>query len=223
MMRTSDHDVTETIRAACSDDRQRGDPEITQRLQLRQRQLADQAATHGLLDVVYRTLETPIGDVLLAATRAGLARVAFAVQDHDRVLAELSQHVGPRILRAPRQLDDVAHQIDQYFAGHRRRFQVPLDLQLVHGFRREVVERINEIPYGRTSTYAAVAVAAGSPRAVRAVGSACAANPVPIVVPCHRVLRSNGALGGYAGGVDTKRALLALEQAQAGPVDAPRR
>jgi len=222
MMRTSDHDVIETIREACSDDRQLGDPEIAQRLQLLQRQLADRAATHGLLDVAYRTLETPIGDVLLAATPAGLARVAFAAQDHDRVLAELSQHVGPRILRAPRRLDDVAHQIDQYFAGHRRRFQVPLDLRLVRGFRREVVERISRIPYGRTSTYAAVAVAAGSPRAVRAVGSACAANPVPIVVPCHRVLRSNGALGGYAGGVDTKRALLALEQALAGPVDAPR-
>ena len=175
--------------------------------------LAAAAATEGLLDVAYRTVDTPVGPLLLAATEQGLVRVAYPSQGHDAVLAQLATLVSPRILRAPGRLDPVALQLEEYFARRRRMFDVPLDLRLARGFRRDVLTHLQQIPYGTTESYAQVAAAAGSPRAVRAVGSACATNPVPIVVPCHRVVRSDGSLGGYAGGSPAKQALLSLEAA----------
>ena len=187
------------------------DPEATHRLHQR---LVEAAHTASLLDIAYRTLDTPVGTLLLAATPKGLVRVAYASQGHDLVLEGLARDVSPRILRAPARLDRVAREIEEYFAGRRTSFDVPLDLRLSRGFRRTVLARLREIGYGETSSYAEVARAAGSPRAVRAVGGACAANPLPVVVPCHRVVRSDGALGGYVGGLDAKRALLALEFAR---------
>lgn len=175
--------------------------------------LVDAAAREGILDVGYRTVDSPLGPLLLAATDAGLVRVAFEVQDHDAALAALAATVSPRILRAPARLDHVARELDEYFARRRTAFDVPLDLRLAHGFRREVLDQLPHIGYGRTSSYTDVAAAAGSPRAVRAVGTACALNPVPIVVPCHRVVRADGSMGRYAGGADAKRALLELEAA----------
>ena len=175
--------------------------------------LAARAEQAGLLDVAYRTLDTPIGNLLLAATHKGLVRVAFASERHERVLEALAAELSPRILAAPARLDAAARELDEYFAGARRHFELPLDLALAHGFRRSVLEQLRRIEYGRTASYAAVAAAAGSPRAVRAVGTACATNPLPLVVPCHRVVRSDGGLGGYRGGADAKRVLLALEAA----------
>ena len=172
------------------------------------------AGAAGLLDVAYRTLPTPVGELLLAATPEGLVKVAFTGSEPvDAVLERLAAEVSPRVLHAPARLDQVAAQLDEYFAGRRTRFEVPVDLRLAHGFRRAVLAALPTIGYGATASYAAVAAMAGSPRAVRAVGSACATNPVPVVVPCHRVVRSDGGLGGYAGGLDAKRALLALEAA----------
>ena len=167
----------------------------------------------GLLDVAYRTLDSPVGTLLLAATPEGLVRIAFDGEGHDSVLGVLAERVSPRILRAPGRLDDAALQLDEYFAGHRRRFDLPVDLRLASGFRRTVLEHLRTIAYGRTESYATVAAAAGSPAAVRAAGSACATNPVPLVVPCHRVVRSDGTVGGYLGGPDAKRLLLDLESA----------
>ncbi|MDM7831136.1 methylated-DNA--[protein]-cysteine S-methyltransferase [Cellulomonas edaphi] len=173
--------------------------------------LVARAAAADLVDVAYRTHDGPLGPLLLAATPAGLVRVAFTVQDHDRVLADLSARISPRVLAAPARLDEVARQLDEYFAGRRRTFDVPVDLRLLGGFRRSVVEHLSAIGYGRTASYAEMAQAAGSPRAVRAVGTACALNPVPVVLPCHRVVRSDGSPGQYAGGADAKLALLDLE------------
>lgn len=175
------------------------------------------AAGDGLLDVAYRTVDSPLGPLLLAGTDAGLVRVAFdgAVTGigFDEVLGVLAERISPRVLHAPGRLDDVARELDEYFGGRRRVFGVPVDLRLAGGFRRLVLDRLPTVPFGAVASYAAVAALAGNPRAVRAVGTACATNPVPIVVPCHRVVRSDGALGGYLGGVDAKRTLLALEGA----------
>lgn len=171
------------------------------------------AATAGVLDVAYRILDTPVGPLLLAATEQGLVRVAFASEDHDAVLARLAERISPRILHAPARLDDAAGQLEEYFSGRRRSFDLPVDLRLAAGFRREVLDQLPRIPFGRTASYAEVAAATGRPRAVRAVGTACATNPLPLVVPCHRVLRSDGALGGYLGGPAVKRRLLQLEGA----------
>lgn len=178
------------------------------------RRLAAAAHDQGLLDVAYRTIDSPLGSLLLAATRVGVVRIAFAVQGHERALDELSQRVGPRILADTRPLDGVARELDEYFAGRRRAFDLPLDHRLTSGFRADVLAQLPRIGYGETASYADVARAAGHPRAVRAVGSACGANPLPIVVPCHRVVRSDGTTGGYAGGAEAKRILLTLE---AGP------
>ncbi len=181
-------------------------------VRLRER-LAGEAAAAGILDVAYRTVDTPVGSLLLAATPGGLVRVAYPAEDHDRVLDQLASRVSPRVLRAPARLDRAARQLEEYFAGRRTSFDVPLDMRLASGFRLAVLTRLTAIGYGTTASYAAVAAAAGRPRAVRAVGSACAANPLPVVVPCHRVIRSDGTLGGYAGGTDVKRTLLELEAA----------
>ena len=174
-------------------------------------QLVAAAEADQLLDVAYRTEDSPVGTLLLAATEQGLVRVAYEIENHDQVLQALSERVSPRILRAPRRLDQVARQLAEYFAGERRDFVLPLDFRLAHGFRREVLARLLMIDYGRTESYSGVAAATGHPRAVRAVGSACATNPMPVIVPCHRVVRRDGTLGGYVGGLQTKAALLSLE------------
>ena len=173
--------------------------------------LVAEAERDSLLDVAYRTLDTPVGTLLLAATPVGLVRVAYDVEDHDAVLAALADRVSPRVLRAPARLDVTARELDEYFAGTRRAFDVPLDRRLSSGFRAEVLAHLPEIGYGHTESYAQVAAAAGNARAVRAVGTACATNPLPVVVPCHRVVRADGSWGGYVGGPEAKRALLTLE------------
>ena len=173
--------------------------------------LVVRAEEEHLLDVGYRTVDSPVGSLLLAATDRGLVRVAFAGEGHDAVLEMLARQVSPRILRAPQRLDLAARELDEYFDGRRTGFDLALDLRLAHGFRLEVLQHLREIGYGATESYAVVAAAAGSPRAVRAVGTACATNPVPVVVPCHRVVRSDGTPGAYRGGPEAKRTLLALE------------
>jgi methylated-DNA-[protein]-cysteine S-methyltransferase len=173
--------------------------------------LEQDAATAELLDVAYRTVDSPVGTLLLAATAVGLVRVAYDVEDHDAVLTKLAAAVSPRLLRAPARLDATARQLDEYFAKRRTAFDVPVDLRLAEGFRRSVIEHLRDIDYGRRQSYAEVAAAVGSPRAVRAVGTACAHNPLPVVIPCHRVVRSDGSTGQYVGGVAAKSALLGLE------------
>ena len=175
--------------------------------------LVREAQTAGLLDVAYRTIDSPVGPLLLAATAKGLVRIAYEREDHEKVLERLARDLSPRILRAPARLDAAAKEIDEYFAGLRQGFDVPVDFSLAHGFRRLVLARLRTIDYGQTASYAAIAIAAGNPKAVRAVGTACATNPIPIVVPCHRVVRSDGSIGQYVGGVDAKTILLSLEAA----------
>jgi methylated-DNA-[protein]-cysteine S-methyltransferase len=188
----------------------RTDPADLTRLHAR---LAEAAAAEELLDVTYCTVDSPVGELLLAATRVGVVRIAFAHQDHRAVLDSLAARIGPRILRDPAPLAPLAAQLGEYFAGARTHFAVPLDLRLSTGFRREVIEQLPGIPYGDTASYAVVADRAGRPRAVRAVGTACATNPLPLVLPCHRVVRADGSPGAYAGGADAKRLLLDLETA----------
>jgi methylated-DNA-[protein]-cysteine S-methyltransferase len=190
--------------AALSED----EMETQQRLHAR---LASAAAAAGVLDVAYRTLESPVGTLLLAATDQGLVRVAFEVEGHPAVLEQLAAAVSPRVLRAPARLDAVARELDEYFGGRRAVFDLPLDLRLARGFRREVLDHLRDIAFGQTASYGEVALAAGNPRAVRAVGSACAHNPLPLVVPCHRVVRGDGTVGQYVGGVAAKQTLLDLE------------
>ncbi len=175
--------------------------------------LAAAAHREGILDIGYRILDSPVGALLIAGTELGLVRVAYASEGHDDVLQNLADKISPRILLAPERLDAVARQLDEYFAGSRREFSVPLDWRLSAGFRSTVLHHLPEIAYGHTASYAAVATLAGNPKAVRAVGSACATNPLPVVVPCHRVVRSDGAMGGYLGGAEAKRVLLTLESA----------
>lgn len=169
------------------------------------------AEQDGVLDVAYRTVDSPVGELLLAATGQGLVRVAYQTQGVDDVLASLAETVSPRILRAPARLDTASRQLDEYFTGRRTAFDLPLDLRLATGFRRAVLTHLPRIAYGRTESYADVAAAAGSPKAVRAVGTACARNPLPLVVPCHRVVKSDGSYGEYVGGADVKRTLLRME------------
>ncbi|POH61075.1 methylated-DNA--[protein]-cysteine S-methyltransferase [Arthrobacter glacialis] len=169
------------------------------------------AESGGLVDVAYRVLDSPVGPLLLAGTELGLVRVAFAREGHDSVLESLAATISPRIVRAPARLDLAAREMDEYFAGRRHSFELPLDFRLASGFRREVLAHLPEIGYGHTASYAQVAALTSSPRAVRAVGTACARNPLPLVVPCHRVIRSDGSQGAYLGGVEAKALLLALE------------
>jgi methylated-DNA-[protein]-cysteine S-methyltransferase len=175
--------------------------------------LEHEADSADMLDVAYRTIDTPVGTLLLAATTAGLVRVAYDVEGHDAVLAGLADRISPRVLRAPSRLDSVARQIDEYFAKRRKAFEVTVDLRLAEGFRRNVIEHLREIGYGHRESYATVAAAIGNPRAVRAVGTACAHNPLPVVIPCHRVVRSDGSTGLYVGGPLAKSTLLDLEAA----------
>ena len=176
--------------------------------------LEQRASEAGLLDVAFRTIDSPVGPLLLAATPLGLVRVAYQREGYDAVLQALARKISPRILAAPRRLDEAASQVEEYFAGRRTTFDLALDLRLSAGFRRTVLGHLAAISYGHTESYAEVAAATGHPGAVRAVGSACATNPLPVVVPCHRVVRSDGSLGGYLGGLDVKRTLLELEAAR---------
>lgn len=177
------------------------------------RRLERDADSGGLLDIAYTTADTPVGTLLLAATGRGLVRVAYDREGHDAVLATLAARISPRILRAPARLDAVRRELDEYFAGRRTAFDLPLDFALSGGFRETVQRSLPRIGYGHTLSYKDVAVAVGNPAAVRAVGTACATNPLPIVVPCHRVVRTDGSPGGYVGGPDTKTTLLTLERA----------
>ncbi len=173
--------------------------------------LTDRANAEGLLDVAYATVDSPFGPLLLAATPRGLVKVSFPQFGTEATLEELATQISPRVLEAPARLDEARRELDLYFEGKLAEFGLPLDWQLTDGFRKKVQQAINRIPYGRTRSYTEVARSAGNERAVRAAGTACGANPLPIVVPCHRVLRSGGALGGYGGGLPMKEALLKLE------------
>jgi methylated-DNA-[protein]-cysteine S-methyltransferase len=173
--------------------------------------LADGAAAEGLLDVAYATVDSPFGPILVATTPRGLVKVSLPNYDAGEALEDLAARISPRVLEAPARLDDVRRQLDGYFEGRLREFDLPLDWRLSRDFRRRVLRAIARIPYGRTRSYMQVAASAGNERAVRAAGTACGANPIPIVVPCHRVLRTGGALGGYGGGLAMKESLLRLE------------
>jgi len=176
------------------------------------RRFAERARDEGLLDVAYAQADSPLGPLTVAVTDRGLVRVAYPDRPLDTVLGDLAEHVSPRILEAPERLDAIRRELDEYFAGRLGVFATPVDWVLTRGFFRRVLEATARIPFGESRTYAEVATAAGSPRAVRAAGNGLGSNPIPIVVPCHRVLRSGGALGGYTGGVERKRFLLALER-----------
>ena len=167
----------------------------------------------GLVDVAYAHADSPFGDWIIAVTPRGLVRLAFSREDEDAVLDDLSRRVSPRVLHAPARLDPVRRELDEYFDGKRHDFDVQLDWQLVHGFTLKVLRATARIPYGSVSTYKDMARSAGSPAAARAAGNALHNNPIPIVVPCHRVLHSGGGMGGYGGGLDMKEKLLRLEGA----------
>ena len=174
--------------------------------------IAERAAEEGLLDVAYTSVDSPLGPLVVAATPKGLVRVSYTeFRGEDEVLEEIARRVSPRVLEAPARLDGVRRELDEYFEGRRERFETPVDWSHLAGFTREVLRATAAIPFGDVSTYAGVAEAAGSPRAVRAAGNALGANPMPVVVPCHRVLRTGGALGGYTGGLERKEFLLRLE------------
>ncbi len=173
--------------------------------------LANRAQQQNLLDVAYRTLDTPVGQLLIAATALGLIRVAYARQGHEAVLTALAEQVSPRVLFAPAKLDTAARQFDDYFTRQRRGFDLAVDLRLATGFRRTVLEHLPDVSYGRTVSYGELAAEVGHPRAARAVGTACATNPLPLVIPCHRVVLGDGSPGAYIGGPEIKRVLLELE------------
>ncbi|WP_018296445.1 methylated-DNA--[protein]-cysteine S-methyltransferase [Corynebacterium lubricantis] len=177
--------------------------------------LIQKAGEQDEIDVAYRVVDSPIGRLLVAGTDAGLVRVAFESEGFDSVVETLAKKISPRVLNAPARLDQAAREIEQYFAGERLSFEVPVDFRLSAGFRRDVQTYLPHIPYGQTETYKQVAEHVGNPKAVRAVGSACAKNPLPVVVPCHRVLRTDGGLGGYLGGTEAKKLLLDLEHSTA--------
>lgn len=178
------------------------------------RTVAERAAREGLADVAYAEVDSPLGTLLAAATPAGLVRLAY--EDHDgreAVLGALAASLSPRVVEAPARLDPVRRELDEYFGGRRRAFSVPVDLSLVRGaFGRRVLDAARAIPFGAALSYGEVAARAGSARGARAAGNALGANPVPIVVPCHRVRHAGGGLGGYTGGLERKKALLTLEE-----------
>jgi methylated-DNA-[protein]-cysteine S-methyltransferase len=175
--------------------------------------LRERAAAEGLLDIAYANADSPFGTLLLAKTPRGLVRLGLPGEDADGLLADLAGRISPRVLEDPARLDEERRELDDYFAGRRHAFELPIDWQLSSGFLLRAREGIAAIPYGETRTYTDLARGAGNERAVRAAGSACSRNPIPLVVPCHRVLRSDGSLGGYAGGLEMKQRLLDLERA----------
>src|SRR3954447_3558787 len=176
-----------------------------------EQRLSARGAEEGLLDVAYGWSDSPLGRLTVAATPRGLVRVAYPFKEPDAVLEELARKVSPRMLEAPERLDDVRRELDEYFEGRRQEFDLPIDWTLTRGFVRNVLQETAKIGYGDLRTYSDVARAAGSPRAVRAAGNALGANPMPVVVPCHRVVRTGGGFGGYTGGVERKQYLLKLE------------
>ncbi|MGB7684916.1 MAG: methylated-DNA--[protein]-cysteine S-methyltransferase [Solirubrobacterales bacterium] len=173
--------------------------------------LAVRASEEGLLDVAYTTTDSPFGQLLLASTSRGLVRLGLPNQDADELLEELADWVSPRVLEATSGFDQTRRELDLYFDGKLDHFDLPLDWSLSDGFRLKVQRAIARIPYGETRNYREMAIKAGNERAVRAAGTACGRNPLPVVVPCHRVLRTGGGLGGYGGGLEMKRELLKLE------------
>ncbi|TDO89788.1 methylated-DNA--[protein]-cysteine S-methyltransferase [Enemella evansiae] len=187
--------------------------EETERLAALTERFTARAEGAGLIDIAWRTIDSPIGQLLLAATEQGVVRVGFAIEGHDAVLAELAERISPRTLHGPRRLDAAAYRLDHYFTGRHDEPRVPLDLRLTRGYRAEVVRALAGIPYGATVSYAELAADTGRPRAVRAVGTACATNPLPLLLPCHRVVRSDGGTGAYRGGAEAKAYLLEMEAA----------
>jgi methylated-DNA-[protein]-cysteine S-methyltransferase len=173
--------------------------------------LANRADEEGLLDVAYAMSDSPFGPLLLAATPKGLVKLSLPGHDPEEALEDLAARISPRVLEAPARLEEARRELDLYFEGKLTEFDLPLDWQLSRDFRRRALRAIDRIPYGKTRSYTEIARSAGNERAVRAAGTACGANPIPIVVPCHRVLRSSGGLGGYGGGLPMKEALLELE------------
>jgi methylated-DNA-[protein]-cysteine S-methyltransferase len=180
--------------------------------------LVARAEGDGLIDVAYANVDSPYGRLLLARTDRGVVKLALpshrgdAVSD-DEVLEELAGKVSPRVVEAPARLDDARRQLDAYFEGRLKRFEVPVDWRLSHGFTSRALHAVARIPYGKTRSYAEIANAAGNERAFRAAGTACGHNPVPLIVPCHRVIQSGGGIGNYGGGPEMKRSLLSLEGA----------
>jgi len=173
--------------------------------------LAARAEAEGLLDVAYATVDSPFGSLLVAATPRGLVKLSLPNYDPEEALEDLAARVSPRVLEAPARLEEARRELDLYFEGKLTEFDLPIDWQLTGGFRGRVQRAIARIPYGKTRSYTELARSAGNERAVRAAGTACGSNPIPVVVPCHRVLRSGGALGGYGGGLPMKEGLLKLE------------
>jgi methylated-DNA-[protein]-cysteine S-methyltransferase len=178
-----------------------------------QERFVRRALQDGLADVAYAPVDSPVGELVAAVTPRGLVRLAYEDGRRDAVLAELAARVSPRVIEAPARVDDVRRQLDEYFAGRRHAFDLGIDWTLTHGFTRRVLQATARIPFGELATYRLVAEGAGNAAAVRAAGNALGANPTPIVVPCHRIVRTGGALGGYTGGVERKRFLLTLEGA----------
>jgi methylated-DNA-[protein]-cysteine S-methyltransferase len=177
-----------------------------------ERSFADRAEAAGLLDVAYAGVDSPLGSLTVAATPRGLVRVAYDThRSRDEVLEDLAARLSPRVLEDPARLDEVRRELEEYFDGKRTVFDLSIDWSLTRGFTRKVLNQTARIPYGELLTYADVAGRAGSPRAVRAAGNALGANPLPVVVPCHRVVRTGGGLGGYTGGLERKEFLLRLE------------
>ncbi|MDO9484526.1 MAG: methylated-DNA--[protein]-cysteine S-methyltransferase [Actinomycetota bacterium] len=202
---SSDNEVLDAITTATQPDQASID-----RLHSR---LVELSAIEGLLDASYTFMQSPIGELMLVASDAGLVKIAFENENFEQVLVDLSERLGPRMLLAPERLEHVELELMEYFTGARKHFDLALDLSLTGGFRQLVQQHLVQIDYGSTKSYKEVAESVGNPKASRAVGSACATNPLPIVLPCHRVLRSDGSLGGYAGGLPAKRILLDLESA----------
>ena len=174
-------------------------------------EVARRAEADGLADVAYTTADSPFGTLTLAATDEGIVTLGLPNLPTDEILEDLAKRVSPRILEAPGRLDEARRELDLYFEGQLKDFDVPLDWRLSTGFRQRVLREIDRIPFGETRSYMEMAAGAGNPRAVRAAGSACGSNPIPIIVPCHRVLRTGGGLGGYGGGLELKEELLRLE------------
>ena len=174
------------------------------------RRFRQAAAASGLVDVSYDVADTPIGPLLLAVTERGLCRISFDPEP-ERETEQLARLFGVRVLKAPRKVDRVRRELEEYFEGRRREFDLPIDLRGREGFSREILDRLVRVPYGEVTTYKSLAVEAGNPRAARAVGTIMNRNPIPIVLPCHRVIGSSGSLVGYGGGLDRKRLLLDLE------------
>ena len=176
------------------------------------KRLVRRAQREGLLDVAYAQVDSPLGPLTAVTTSKGLVTLAYPDRPLDDVLATIAEKVSPRILEAPARLDPLRRELDQYFKGKRQKFEQPIDWSLTHGFFRDVLKATARIRYGQVSTYGEVAAKAGNPKAVRAAGNGLGSNPMPVVVPCHRVVRTGGRLGGYTGGLERKEFLLDLER-----------